>query len=115
MNGETDTPSVLSHLQLWQAFALTAAFSAISALLRALVDGVRKGIWRKVWRVASSAFWGGMAAILLSQWLKVNPETLMVLGAVFGWVGYQATLSTLLRVIENRIGLKDSESKPKNP
>lgn len=111
MNGETDTNSVLSHLQLWQTFALAAGLSAISALLRALVDGARRGIWRKVWRVTSSAFWGGMAAILLSQWLKVNPETLVVMGAVFGWTGYEATLSTLMQLLQAKAGLKESPKK----
>jgi len=111
--GETLNTNMLLHLEPWQVFALTASFSTLSALLRALVDSARKGIWRKVGRVASSAFWGGMAAILLSEWLKLAPQTLVVVGALFGWVGYEATVSTLLGVLERKIGIKDSESKPK--
>jgi len=68
---ETNTP-------LW----LILGFAGLFALLRAMVDRVRRRFWKQAVRVVSSALWGLMGALLVREWLEVSPRTLWVVGGL---------------------------------
>ena len=90
---------------LWQLLLLTCGFAGLGALLRVLVEGVRNPLLRRGVRVLSSAFWGGMAVVLLSEWSDFSPKTLLVLATLLGWLGFEATLSAVTKLLEKVIGI----------
>lgn len=91
-----------TNTSLW----LILGFAGLFALLRAMVDQVRRRFWRQAARVLSSAFWGFMGALLVRDWLEVSPRTLWVIAALLGWVGYEATVGMMLRLLESKGGVK---------
>lgn len=84
--------------QDWTVYAWCGLVAAISALLRAGLDGAR-GRWRKVARVASSALWGLFGAMLMAEWLELSPEAVVAIGALLGWVGYESVVGVLLKAL----------------
>ncbi|RIH85317.1 hypothetical protein [Calidithermus roseus] len=96
--------------QDWTVYAWSGLVAAISALLRAGLDGAR-GHWRKVARVASSAFWGLFGAMLMAEWLELSPEATVAIGALLGWVGYESAVGVLLKAL----GLRRSKEEKLEP
>lgn len=96
---------------VWQVFVSAALLALSGAVLRVLVDSVRGEGWKKALRVLSSAFWGGMAAIFLSAWLKMDRSGLLAAAVLFGWIGYETVLEAVLKVISSRGGAKEPEKK----
>lgn len=89
----------------WQALAQTLLFAGVGALLKVLVQAVRRRPWRRAVRVLASAFWGAMVALLVSEWLEVTPKTLLVLATLLGWLGYENSLQGVHNLLE-KSGLK---------
>jgi len=90
---------------MWTVFSLGAAFAAISAFLRVLVDGVKRTPRQVIAKVVVTSFWGGIAAWTLTEWLTVSPTLLGSISAVFGWAGYEATVSSVMRLLGERTGV----------
>ncbi|WP_457631663.1 hypothetical protein [Oceanithermus sp.] len=90
---------------MWTVFSLGAAFAAISAFLRVLVDGVKRTPKQIIAKVIVTSFWGGIAAWTLTEWLTVSPTLLGSISAVFGWAGYEATVSSVMRILGERTGV----------
>ncbi|GIW26286.1 hypothetical protein [Meiothermus sp.] len=99
-------PDLLSGLEPWQFIGLVAAFAATGALLKVLVESVRGKRWKLALRIVSSAFWGTLAVILVSDWLTLSPKSLLVLATLLGWVGFETTLGNLIRVMGKKTDLK---------
>lgn len=99
--------------QEWVVYAWCGLVAVISALLRAMLDGAR-GRWRKVARVASSAFWGLFGAMLLAEWLELSPEAVVAIGALLGWVGYESAVGVLLKALGLRRGKEEEKLEPGN-
>ncbi len=97
-----------TNTSLW----LILGFAGLFALLRAMVDRVRRRFWKQAVRVVSSALWGFMGALLVREWLEVSPRTLWVVAALLGWVGYDATVGMMVRLLERqgRVKLDISET-----
>ncbi len=95
-----------AQIPLWQAFAQTLLFAGLGALLKLLVQSVRHRSWRRAVQLLASAFWGGMATLLISEWLEVTPKTLLVLATLLGWLGFETSLDFLGRLLEKRLGLE---------
>ncbi|GEM87005.1 hypothetical protein [Meiothermus granaticius] len=96
---------------LWSVFVSAALLALSGAVLRVLMESVRSEAWKRALQVLSSAFWGGLAAIFLASWLKVERSGLLAAAVLLGWVGYQAVLEALLKGISSRIGAKEGEKK----
>ena len=96
---------------LWQLLALTCLFAGLGALLKLMVESVKNPLLKRATGVLSSGFWGGMAVILLSELTEFSPKVLLVLATVLGWLGFEATLSALLKWLERITGLKQDKSK----
>ncbi len=107
-----NTPDLLSKLQPWQLFAVVGAFTGAGALLKVLLKSVRGRFWKQALRIFSSAFWGTMAAILVSDWLTLSPKSLLVLATLLGWVGFETTLSNLFRLVGKKADLNLEPAKP---
>ncbi|MDX2006993.1 MAG: hypothetical protein SFU83_17285 [Meiothermus sp.] len=106
MNGEQQP--------LWQLLLLTCGFAGVGALLKVLVESVRHRLLRRGVRILSSAFWGGMVVILLSEWSDFSPKTLLVLATLLGWLGFEATLSAATRLLEKLLGVGAERARPKD-
>lgn len=106
------TTDLLSRLEPWQLFGVMGAFAATGALLKVLVESVRSKFWKQALRVLSSAFWGTLTAVLVSDWLTLSPKSLLVLATLLGWVGFEATLGNLFRVVGQKTDLKLEGPKP---
>ncbi|MCX7784099.1 MAG: hypothetical protein N2318_10720 [Meiothermus sp.] len=106
------TTDLLSKLEPWQFFGVICAFAAAGALLKVLVESVRGKFWKQALRILSSAFWGALATILVSDWLTLSPKSLLVLATLLGWVGFEATLGNLFRVVGKKTDLKLEAPKP---
>lgn len=100
------TTDLLSKLEAWQLLAIIGAFAGAGALLRFLVESVRSKFWKQALRILSSAFWGTLAAILVSDWLTLSPKSLLVLATLLGWVGFETTLGNLLKMVGKKTDLK---------
>lgn len=100
------TTDLLSKLDPWQFFGVMGSFAATGALLKVLVESVQSKFWKQSLRILSSAFWGTLAAILVSDWLTLSPKSLLVLATLLGWVGFEATLGNLFRVVGQKTDLK---------
>ncbi|MBF6596069.1 MAG: hypothetical protein IVW51_16720 [Thermaceae bacterium] len=87
---------------IWQVFISAALLALSGAVLRVLVDSVQSLAWKKALRILSSAFWGGIAAIFLSGWLKMERSGMMAAAVMFGWMGYEAVLETVGRILASR-------------
>ena len=90
---------------IWAVFGWGAFFAAIAAFLKTLVDGIRRTPKQIIAKVLVTAFWGGIAAWTLTEWLTVSPTLLGSLSAVFGWAGYEATVSAVMRILGERTGI----------
>lgn len=112
MEPTPNTPDLLSNLEPWKLFALVGAFTGTGALLKVLLENVRGGFWKQALRVLSSAFWGILGAILVSDWLTLSPKSLLVLATLLGWVGFEATLRNLLKWVGKRADLNLEPPKP---
>ncbi|GEM84304.1 hypothetical protein [Meiothermus hypogaeus] len=112
MEPAQSTTDLLSRLEPWQFFGVMGAFAVAGALLKVLVESVRSKFWKQALRVLSSAFWGTLAAILVSDWLTLSPKSLLVLATLLGWVGFEATLGNLLRLVGKKTDLKLEAPKP---
>lgn len=112
MEPTPNTPDLLSNLEPWQLFALVGAFTGAGALLKVLLESVRGGFWKQALRVLSSAFWGILGAILVSDWLTLSPKSLLVLATLLGWVGFEATLHNLLKWVGKKADLHLEPLKP---
>ncbi len=112
MEPTPNATDLLSNLEPWQLFALVGAFTGAGALLKVLLESVRSGFWKQALRVLSSAFWGTLAAILISDWLTLSPKSLLVLGTLLGWVGFEATLRNLSRWVSKKTDLNLEAPKP---
>ncbi|RIH87728.1 hypothetical protein Mterra_01120 [Calidithermus terrae] len=97
--------------QDWTVYGWCGFAAAVSAVLRAGLDGAR-GRWRKVARVASSAFWGLFGSLLLAEWLELSPRAVVAVGALLGWIGYETTVGTLLKAFGLRLGKDEERFKP---
>lgn len=97
---------------IWQVFVSAATLALSGAVLRVLTDSVRGERWKKALRVLSSAFWGGLVAIFLSGWLKVDRSGLLAAAVMFGWLGYEAVLDTFLKLLAIKAGAKEAEKTP---
>lgn len=106
------TTDLLSKLEPWQLFAVVGAFTSAGALLKVLLESVRGKFWKQALHVLSSAFWGTLAAVLVSDWLTLSPKSLLVLATLLGWVGFETTLRNLLRVVGKKADL-NLEPSPK--
>lgn len=92
-------------LSIWRAFSQVLVFAAIGALLRLLVQSVHHRYWKQAVRVLANVFWAAMATLLLSEWLEAHTRTLLVLATLLGWLGFEASIGLLSRVLEKRTGL----------
>ncbi|MCL6526781.1 MAG: hypothetical protein K6T57_07825 [Thermaceae bacterium] len=72
---------------LWSVFVSAALLALSGAVLRVLMESVRSEAWKRALQVLSSAFWGGLAAIFLASWLKVERSGLLAAAVLLGWVG----------------------------
>jgi hypothetical protein len=109
-----NTTDLLSRLEPWQLFVVVGVFTGTGALLRVLLKSVRGRFWKQALHVLSSAFWGTLAAILVSDWLPLSPKSLLVLATLLGWVGFETTLHNLFQVVGKKTDLK-LEPTPKPP
>ncbi|MER3461563.1 MAG: hypothetical protein C4342_00580 [Armatimonadota bacterium] len=100
---------------IWQVFVSAGALALCGAVLRVLTDSVRGEGWKKATRVLSSAFWGGLVAIFLSGWLKVDRSGLLAAAVMFGWMGYEVVLDTFLKLLTLKAGAKEPEKTPSPP
>jgi hypothetical protein len=96
---------------LWQLLLLTCGFAGLGALLKLLVESVRNPLLGRGVRLLSSAFWGGMVVILLSEWSDFSPKTLLVLATLLGWLGFEATLNTVTKLLEKVLGISSERIK----
>ncbi|GIW34446.1 hypothetical protein [Meiothermus sp.] len=112
MEPAPSTADLLSRLEPWQFFGVMGAFAATGALLKVLVESVRSKFWKQALRILSSAFWGTLAAILVSDWLTLSPKSLLVLATLLGWVGFEATLGNLFRLVGKKTDLKLEAPQP---
>ena len=90
---------------IWVIFWWGAFFAGFAAFLKTLVDGIRRTPKQVVAKVVVTGFWGGIAAWTLTEWLTISPALLGSLSAVFGWAGYEATVTAVMRVLGERTGV----------
>ena len=103
---------------IWVIFGWGAFFAGLAALLRTLVDGIRRTPKQVVAKVLVTGFWGGIAAWTLTEWLTLSPTLLGSLSAVFGWAGYEATVTAVMRILGERTGVAlglDRRSQKRDP
>ncbi len=113
MDPTLPTPDLLAKLKPWPLVGVMAAFAATGALLKVLIESVKGGFWQQALRILSSAFWGTLAAILVSDWLHLSPKSLLVLATLLGWVGFETTLKNLLRVVGKKTDWKLEAPRPR--
>jgi len=94
-----------SDPSIWVTFGWGAFFAGLAALLKTLVDGIRRTPKQVIAKVLVTGFWGGIAAWVVAEWFTVSPSLLGALSAVFGWAGYEATVSTVARVLGEKTGV----------
>jgi len=90
---------------MWNVFSIGAAFAALAALMRVIADGVKRTPRQILAKVVVTSFWGGIAAWTMTEWLTVSPTLLGSVSAVFGWAGYEATVSFVMRFLGERTGV----------
>ncbi|MCX7601214.1 MAG: phage holin family protein [Meiothermus sp.] len=113
MEPKPSTLDFLARLEPWQFWGIIGLFAGAGALLRFLVESAQGPCWKRALRVLSSAFWGTLAALLVSDWLTLSPKSLLVLATLLGWVGSEVTLGQLLRAVGKKTDLKLEA--PKSP
>lgn len=92
----------------WVRFVGYGAFASFAGMVGHLlrtIDSNEKIIWRRAIVEGASAGFVGVLVLLLCQALGLGEEWTGVIVGVSGWLGANATIQLLEKVIRNKLGV----------
>ena len=80
-------------------FSLAFVMAALGALLKVLMDGVRRSAKQVLMKMFIMGLWGGVYGWAVTAKLTMTPEALSASAVIVGYAGYEATVSAIAKLL----------------
>jgi len=98
-------------------FSLAFFMAAMGALLKVLMDGVRRSLKQVLMKMFIMGMWGGVYGWAVTSRFTLTPEALSASAVIVGYAGYEVTITLVIKILNphlaNLLGL-DRRSKPRD-
>lgn len=80
-------------------FSLAFVMAGLGALMKILLDGVKRTPKQIATKILIMSFWGGVYGWAITAQLTLSPEALAASSVVIGYAGYEVTISLIMRLL----------------
>lgn len=84
-------------------FSLAFVMAALGALLKVLMDGVRRSLKQVFMKMLIMGLWGGVYGWAVTSQFTMTPEALSASAVVVGYAGYEVTVSAIVRLMNPQL------------
>lgn len=84
-------------------FSLAFVMAALGALLKILMDGVKRSIKQTVMKMLIMGAWGGVYGWVITSQLTITPEALSASAVIVGYAGYEVTATLIIKILSPQL------------
>jgi len=84
-------------------FSLAFAMAALGALLKILMDGVKRSLKQVLMKMFIMGLWGAVYGWAITSKFTISPEALSASAVIVGYAGYEVTIAAALQILNPQL------------